>query len=255
VRYRAKELKADRIFVIVDARQWLHFRMVFATAQRAGWLGPSTSAVQVPFGTVLAADGRPFKTRAGDTVRLRDLLDAAVERARVVVAEKSPELDAAERERVALAVGMGAVKYADLSTLRNKDYAFDVDRMVSLTGNTGAYLQVAHARTRSILRRLGEPVVAPDPTGPLHPAERRLALALDGLDDRLADLVVTLEPHRLCGYLFALARTFADFYEQCPVLRAPSDRQRINRTALCDLTGRTLATGLNLLGIDAPDRI
>jgi arginyl-tRNA synthetase len=255
VRYRARELKADRILVVVDARQWLHFRMVFDAARQAGWLDASTRAVQVPFGTVLAADGRPFKTRAGDTVRLRDLLDAAVERARVVVAARSPGLDAAERERVALAIGMGAVKYADLSTSRSRDYAFDLDRMVSLTGNTGVYLQYAHARTRSILRKLGQPVLAPDPTGPVHPAERRLALALDGLDDTLADVALTLEPHRLCGYLFALARAFADFFEQCPVLRAPSERQRTNRAALCELTGRTLATGLNLLGIDAPERL
>jgi arginyl-tRNA synthetase len=255
VRYRARGLKADRILVVVDARQWLHFRMVFDAARRAGWLGASTSAVQVPFGTVLAADGRPFKTRAGDTVRLRDLLDAAVDRARVVVAEKSPGLVPAERDRVALAIGMGAVKYADLSTTRTKDYAFDVDRMVSLTGNTGVYLQYAHARTRSILRKLGQPVVAPDPTGPLHPAERRLVLALDGLDDTLADVALTLEPHRLCRYLYDLARTFADFFEECPVLRAPSERQRANRAALCELTGRTLATGLNLLGIEAPERL
>jgi arginyl-tRNA synthetase len=255
VRYRCRELKADRILVVVDARQWLHFRMVFDTARRAGWLGASTWAVQVPFGTVLAADGRPFKTRAGDTVRLRDLLDAAVERARVVVAEKSPGLEAAERDQVALAIGMGAVKYADLSTSRTKDYAFDVDRMMALQGNTGVYLQYAHARTRSILRKLGQPVVAPHPTGPLHPAERALALALDGLDDTLADVALTLEPHRLCGYLFALARTFADFFEECPVLRAPNERQRANRAALCELTGRTLATGLNLLGIEAPERL
>jgi len=255
VRYRARELKADRILYVVDSRQTLHLQMVFETARRAGWLGAVTSAVRVPFGTVLAADGRPFKTRAGDTVRLRDLLDAAVERARAVVAEKSPGLDATDRDRLALAVGMGAVKYADLSNSRIKDYAFDLDRMVSLHGNTGVYLQYAHARTRSILRKLGEPVVTPDPTVAPHPAERALALALDGFDDTLADVVLTLEPHRLCGYLFQLARTFADFFEECPVLRAPSEPQRSNRAALCELAGRTLATGLNLLGIDAPDRI
>jgi arginyl-tRNA synthetase len=255
VRYRVRDLKADRVLVLADTRQWLHLRMVFDTARRAGWLGPSTSVAQVRFGTVLAADGRPFQTRAGDTVRLRDLLDAAVERAWAVVAEKSPGLDAAERDRVALAVAMGAVKYADLSTSRNTDYAFDLDRMVSLTGNTGVYLQYTHARTRSILRKLDEPVVAPDPTGPLHPAERALVLALDRFDDALANVAVTLEPHRLCGYLYDLARTFADFFEQCPVLRAPSEGQRANRAALCELTGRTLATGLNLLGIEAPDRL
>jgi arginyl-tRNA synthetase len=189
-------------------------------------------------------------------VRLRDLLDAAVDRARAVISEKAPVLDTEELEYVIPAAGIGAVKYAELSTSRTKDYAFDIDRMVSFTGNTGVYLQYAHVRTRSILRRvpdLGSATV--DPTLPLHPAERALALALDEFADTLTDVADTLEPHRLCGYLFTLAKTYTEFFESCPVLKAETPRQRANRIALCQLTGRTLAAGLNLLGIEAPQRL
>jgi arginyl-tRNA synthetase len=256
IRYRIRDLKATRILYVVDARQALHFRMIFKTARRAGWLTDDVHAVHVPFGTVLAADGRPFKTRSGGTVRLGDLLDAAVDRARAAAANPHA-LDPDELERVAQAAGIGAVKYADLSTSRIKDYAFDVDRMVSLHGNTGVYLQYAHARIQAILRKLPDAAgsVAVDPTLPLHPAERTLALALDEFADTLADVADTLEPHRLCGYLFALAKAYTDFHESCPVLRAESPRQQGNRVALCHLTGRTLATGLDLLGIEAPPRL
>jgi len=251
LRYRIRDLKADRILYVVDARQALHFRLVFAAARRAGWLTDEVEVEHVAFGTVLGQDGRPFKTRSGDTVRLMDLLDAAVERARAVVAEKADPapVDVAEQ------AGIGAVKYADLSTSRTKDYVFDVDRMVSLTGNTGVYLQYAHTRIRSILRKAGDVPVAVDPTVPAHPAERALALALDGFGDTLADVGRTLEPHRLCGYLFALAKAFTDFYEACPVLSAATPAERGNRLALCHLTAGTLRQGLDLLGITAPERM
>ncbi|GII22850.1 arginine--tRNA ligase [Planosporangium mesophilum] len=257
IRYRIRDLKATRILYVVDARQAMHFRMVFATARRAGWLTDDVHAVHVPFGTVLAADGRPFKTRSGGTVRLSELLDAAVGRARDVISEKAHGLAPDELEHVVQAAGIGAVKYADLSTSRTKDYTFDVDRMVSFTGNTGVYLQYAHVRTRSILAKLpeGAALAAVDTTLPLHPAERALALALDDFADTLADVADTLEPHRLCGYLFALAKAYTDFFESCPVLRAETAAQRGNRVALCRLTGRTLATGLHLLGIEAPQRL
>ena len=257
IRYRVRELRADRILYVVDARQALHFRMVFATARRAGWLTAGVDAVHVPFGTVLAADGRPFRTRSGGTVKLADLLDAAVDRARAVVTEREHGFDPEDLEHVVRAAGIGAVKYAELSTSRTKDYAFDVARMVVRTGDTGVYLQYAHARTRSILRRLpGDPASATvDPSLPLHPAERALALMLDEFADALGDVAGTLEPHRLCGYLFALAKAFNDFFEECPVLRADTDAQRGNRTVLCRLTARTLATGLDLLGIEAPARL
>jgi arginyl-tRNA synthetase len=231
--------------------------MVFETARRAGWLTADVQAIHVPFGTVLAADGRPFKTRSGGTVRLSDLLDAAVDRARAVISEKAPGLDPEAIEHVVQAAGIGAVKYADLSTSRTKDYAFDVERMVSLHGNTGVYLQYAHARIQSILAKLPDDAApaAVDTTVPLHPAERALVLALDEFAGTLAEVAGTLEPHRLCGYLFALAKRYTDFHESCPVLRAETLQQRGNRVALCRLTGRTLATGLNLLGIEAPPRL
>jgi arginyl-tRNA synthetase len=183
-----------------------------------------------------------------------DLLDAAVDRARTIVAAKEHDLSDEELGQIAEQAGIGAVKYAELSTSRTKDYVFDLDRMVSFVGNTGVYLQYAHTRIRSILRRAGDPTVDVDPALPLHPAERALALELDAFGDVLAEVSQVLEPHRLCGYLYDVARTFTDFYEACPVLSA--DRPvRDNRLALCNLTARTLRQGLDLLGIAAPERM
>jgi arginyl-tRNA synthetase len=180
LRYRVRDLKADRILYVVDARQALHFRLLFEAARRMGWLGEDVEAVHVAFGTVLGPDGRPYKTRAGGTVRLMHLIDEAVATARRTVQEREPELDAAELDRIAEQAGVGAVKYADLSTSRLKDYVFDIERMVSLTGNTSVYLQYAHARIRSILRKAGDaPSATPDPRLPIHPAERALVLALE----------------------------------------------------------------------------
>ncbi|MEV0217272.1 arginine--tRNA ligase [Micromonospora sp. NPDC050695] len=257
IRYRIRDLKATRILYVVDARQALHFRMIFATARRAGWLTHDVDAVHVPFGTVLGPDGRPFKTRSGGTVRLSELLDAAVDGARTVIAEKAHGLDAATLDHVVQAAGIGAVKYADLSTSRTKDYTFDIGRMVALSGNTGVYLQYAHARIQSILRKVpgSKTVGQVDATLPLHPTERALILSLDECEEILTEVATTLEPHRLCGYMFELAKAYTEFYESCPVLRADTPAQRDNRIALCQFTGRTLATGLNLLGIEAPPRM
>ncbi|WP_053204639.1 arginine--tRNA ligase [Jiangella muralis] len=255
LRYRVRELRAGRVLYVVDARQALHFRLVVEAARRAGWLPGDVEVVHVSFGTVLGPDGRPFRTRAGDTVTLGSLLDAAVERARAVVAAKNPSLGPAAADRVAELTGIGAVKYAELSTSRTKDYTFDVDRMVSFAGNTGGYLQYAHARIAAILRRAeGEPDPVVEPAADLHPAERALGLALDAFGDTLADVARTLEPHRLCTYLYDTARAFTDFYEACPVLTAPEPR-RGNRLALCRLTAATLREGLALLGIAAPERM
>ncbi|QFU92931.1 arginine--tRNA ligase [Amycolatopsis sp. YIM 10] len=254
IRYRIRVLRADRLLYVTDSRQALHFRLIFEAARRAGWLTEEIEAAHVPYGTVLGSDGRPFKTRAGGTVRLMDLLDDAVARARAVVAEKNPGLEPAELDRIAEEAGIGAVKYADLSTSRIKDYTFDVDRMVALAGNTGVYLQYAHARISSILRNAGDADPVIDATVPLTAAERALALELDAYANTLIDVSQTLEPHRLCGYLYALARAFTTFYEVCPVLKAPNP-VRGNRLALCHLTARTLGHGLGLLGIAAPTRM
>jgi arginyl-tRNA synthetase len=254
IRYRIHDLKATRLLYVTDSRQSLHFQLIFEAAHRAGWLTDTIDAAHVPYGTVLGPDGRPFKTRAGGTVRLMDLLDDAVNRARAVVAEKDPGLDPAELDQIAEQAGIGAVKYADLSTSRVKDYAFDVNRMVSFTGNTGVYLQYAHTRIRSILRNAGDPDVTIDPTIPLEPAERALALELDAYADTLAEVSASLEPHRLCGYLYDLARDFTTFYENCPVLKA-DEPIRSNRLALCQLAAHTLNHGLGLLGITAPERM
>jgi len=254
LRYRVRDLKADRILYVVDARQALHFRLIFEAARRMGWLTESVEAVHVAFGTVLGPDGRPFKTRAGGTVRLMHLIDEAVDSARRTVAEREPDLSPAELDRIAEQAGVGAVKYADLSTSRVKDYTFDIARMVSLTGNTSVYLQYAHARIRSILRKAGDATTAPDPSLPMHPAERALVLALDEFGDVLRDVDAASEPHRLCTYLFETAKAFTDFYENCPVLSA-EEGVRANRLALCRLAAATLHDGLGLLGIAAPDRM
>ncbi|BEL07203.1 arginine--tRNA ligase [Actinoplanes sichuanensis] len=257
IRHRVGTLGASRLLYVVDSRQALHFRMVFETARRAGYLPDSVEAVHVSFGSVLGPDGRPFKTRAGDTVRLISLLDEALDRARITVQEKNQSLVGELLDQRAREVGIGAVKYADLSTGRARDYVFDIDRMVSLNGNTGVYLQYAHARIHSILRKASAADLAAsiDTTGALEPAERRLAMLLDELAPAIVSVTDTLEPHRLCGYLYSLAQAFTDFYEACPVLRAPTDEVRANRVILCRLTGDTLKIGLALLGIEAPDEL
>ncbi|HEY4018609.1 MAG TPA: arginine--tRNA ligase [Pseudonocardiaceae bacterium] len=254
IRYRVRDLKADRILYVVDARQAMHFRLIFETARRAGWLPETVEAVHVSYGAVLGPDGRPFRTRAGETARLLDLVTAAITKARDAVTEKNPDLPPAELDHIAEQAGIAAVKYADLSTSRAKDYLFDVDRMTSSTGNTGVYLQYAHVRIRSILNKAGEPAGPIDPTLPLHPAERALAVALDGFGAAVAEVGDVLEPHRLCGFLYDLAKTFSAFYEQCPVATT-EEPLRGNRIALCQLAAATLHGGLDLLGIGAPDRM
>jgi arginyl-tRNA synthetase len=261
IRHRVRELKATRILYVIDARQGPHhLRMVFETARKAGWLPDDVEAVHVPFGTILGTDGKPFRSRSGKTPRLKELLDDAVAGARTVVAEKSAGLPPEELEHVVQAAAIGAVKFADLSNARVKDYVFDPERMVALTGNTSVYLQYAHARACSVLGKLpselgGEAAVTVDRSVPIHRAERVLILALDEFGAVLAEVADTLEPHRLCTYLFELAKAFSDFWQHCPVLRADDAAQRGNRVALVRLTGRTLAQGLDLLGIEAPRRL
>ncbi|WP_258081308.1 arginine--tRNA ligase [Nocardia nova] len=254
IRYRINELGAQRLLYVTDSRQALHFQLIFETARRAGWLTDKVDAEHIAYGTVLGPDGRPFKTRTGGTVRLMDLLDDAFTKAREVVADKDPDLDPAELDKIAEQAGIGAVKYADLSTSRIKDYTFDLDRMIAFNGNTSVYLQYAHTRIRSILRKAGEPAPVVDVDLVLEPAERALALELDAYSSTVREVAETLEPHRLCGYLYELARDFTTFYDNCPVLSADEPVRR-NRLALCRLTAATLAHGLGLLGIAAPERM
>ncbi|MDT0321081.1 arginine--tRNA ligase [Streptomyces millisiae] len=257
IRNRVGALHADTLLYVVDARQALHFRMVFETARRAGWL-PDGVAHHLPFGTVLGKDGKPFKTRSGETVRLMDLLDEAVERAAEVVASKAPDLSPAEVAERATEVGIGAVKYADLSTSRSRDYVFDLDRMVSLNGDTSVYLQYAFARIQSILRRgaeRGAPAAAAHPELSLAPAERALGLQLDAFGETVDAAAESYEPHKLAAYLYGLASQFTTFYDQCPVLAAPEPAIVANRLFLCELTARTLREGMGLLGIHTPERL
>jgi arginyl-tRNA synthetase len=253
VRHRVTGLGADRVLYVVDARQALHFRMVFDTARRAGWIPPDVAVTHVQFGTMLGSDGKPFRTRYGGTARLTDLIDEAVAGAREVVAAKHPDLPDEVLAQRARQVGVGALKYADLATNRSRDYVYDPVRMLSLAGNTSVYLQFAHVRARSILAKAGAPGEI-DPDLPLTAAERSLILDLDGFSDVVVEVGQTLEPHRLCGYLFRLAQSATTFYERCPVLRAP-EPVRANRLALCRLTAQTLRAGLDLLGIESPDRL
>ncbi|MFD9097299.1 arginine--tRNA ligase [Streptomyces collinus] len=257
IRDRVFNLKANSIVYVVDARQSLHFKMVFETARRAGWLGDDVKAFQLAFGTVLGKDGKPFKTREGETVKLEDLLDEAVERATAVVREKAEKVGLTEQEIVENGryVGVGAVKYADLSTSAVRDYKFDLDQMVSLNGDTSVYLQYAYARIQSILRKAGEARPAAHPELALAPAERALGLHLDRFAETVLEVAESYEPHKLAAYLYQLATLLTSFYDQCPVLKAESPEQVENRLFLVDLTARTLHRGMALLGIRTPEKL
>jgi arginyl-tRNA synthetase len=256
VRDRVERLGADRILYVVGTEQAQHFQMIFAVAALAGWLPERVRAVHVAFAHILGADHKKLKSRTGDSVKLVELLDEAVERAAAAVAEREPAATGTEQAHAAAMLGIGAVKYADLSTERTRDYVFDWDRMLAFEGNTGPYLQYAHARIRSIFRR-GEvevPAGGPPPTL-AEPEERALALALVGFAEAVAAALESYSPSKLTGYLFELATTFTTFYETCPILRAPDAESRRSRLVLADLTARVLATGLGLLGIEAPERM
>ncbi|CAM5589714.1 Arginine--tRNA ligase OS=Streptomyces tendae OX=1932 GN=argS PE=3 SV=1 [Streptomyces tendae] len=255
IRNRVQDLHATTLLYVVDVRQSLHFRMVFETARRAGWLGDEVTAHNMAYGTVLGADGKPFKTRAGATVRLEDLLDEAVQRAAEVVREKARDLTEDEIQERAAQVGIGAVKYADLSTSPSRDYKFDLDQMVSLNGDTSVYLQYAYARIRSILRKAGEVRPAAHPELELHAAERALGLHLDAFGDTVFEAAAEYAPHKLAAYLYQLASLYTTFYDKCPVLKAETPEQVENRLFLCDLTARTLHRGMALLGIRTPERL
>ncbi|GGW92712.1 arginine--tRNA ligase [Streptomyces lomondensis] len=255
IRDRVFTIKANTLLYVVDARQSLHFKMVFETARRAGWLNGDVEAVQLAFGTVLGKDGKPFKTREGETVRLVDLLDEAIDRASAVVREKAQDLSEEEIAERGTQVGIGAVKYADLSTSASRDYKFDLDQMVSLNGDTSVYLQYAYARIQSILRKAGESRPAARPELDLHAAERALGLHVDAFAATVAEAAAEYAPHKLTAYLYQLASLFTAFYDKCPVLKAESPEQIENRLFLCDVTARTLHQGMALLGIRTPERL
>ncbi|MFP3936870.1 MAG: arginine--tRNA ligase [Phycisphaerae bacterium] len=257
IRYRTRELKADRILYVTDSRQSLHFRQIFAVARRAGFAGDDVSLEHVGFGMMLGSDHRPFRTRDGGTVRLNDLLDKAEQLAAELVRQRNPELAGDEEalREVSRAVGVGAVKYADLSQNRTSDYVFSWDKMLALDGNTAPYMQYAHARISSIFRRgRDEGVPASGDIRLEHPAERALAVALARFPETIRAVVDDCLPSVLCSYLYELAGAFMGFYENCPVLSSP-EPLRTSRLMLCRLTRRTVRTGLELLGIAAPEQM
>jgi len=256
IRFRIEELGADRIIYVTDARQALHFAQAFGVAHACGWTHRESSEVgleHVTFGTVLGEDNKPLKTRSGENIKLTDLLQEAVDRAYAVVNEKNSNLSEEKKQQVAHAVGIGAVKYADLSIDRNRDYVFAWDRMLALNGNTAPYLQYAHARICSIFRKGGvdEEAIA-GPFTVTHPAERALNIKLLEFPEVVAEVEKELRPHTLCTYLYELATAFSTFYDNCPVLTAETAEIRTSRLFLCRVTQETLARGLDLLGIQAP---
>ncbi len=256
IRYRIEKLHAHRALYVVGATQAMHLNMVWDTARRAGWLTDDVRPIHVQIGSVLGGDRKILRTRSGDSLRLMALLDDAVLNARKVIDDARPDLEESVRAQIAPQIGIGAVKYADLSVAHDSDYVFDLDRMLSLTGNTGPYLQYAAARVRSIFRTAG---LGMDDVGRRvvvrEPGERALALALLEFGTVVAAVGDELEPHRLCGYLFELAQTFSSFYENHPVLKAEDSELRESRLALCALTVRVLVQGLDLLGLESPEQM
>jgi arginyl-tRNA synthetase len=257
LRFRAGELQGDRLLYVVGSPQAQHFAMVFAVARLAGYVGPKVRTEHVGFGSILGSDRKMMKTRSGDTLRLIELLDEGRERALAELEKRGADLSPEAKIELADALSLAALKYADLSSDRIKDYVFDWDRMLAPEGNTGPYLQYAHARCRSLLRKLapGEAVDA----GAIriqHERERALALLLTGFGEAVEAVGSALEPHKLCSFLYDLASAFASFWTECPVLKddVPAD-VRASRMALSDLTGRVLVQGMDLLGIVAPERM
>ncbi|MBQ1081140.1 arginine--tRNA ligase [Nocardiopsis sp. B62] len=256
VRYRVDDLKADRILYVVGAPQAMHFKMVWAAARAAGWLPESVETTHVQIGNVLGPDGKILRTRSGAPVRLVQLLDEAIQRAAAVVAENRPDLDAESQAEIARKVGIGAVKYADLSVSHDTEYVFDFDRMLALTGNTGPYIQYAQARIRSIFRK-GEvdPRAVEGRITVSEGSERELALKLLGFGAVVEQVGDHLQPHRLSTYLFELAQNLTAFYEHCPVLTAGTDAERESRLALVSVALRVLVQGLDLLGVESPEHM
>ena len=259
VRYRFTELGAERAIYVIDSGQSLHLSMVFDAAAAAGWLPQREAAEHVQFGIVLGRDRKRLKSRSGETMRLVDLLDEAEQRAQAMVADRGGDLPAQQQAEIAHAVAMGAVKYADLANDRIRDYVLDFDQMLSMDGNTAPYLQYAHARIRSLFRRAGAAIADESTSAPIgvsHPAEHALAVRLLEFGGVVQRAGHDLELHKIAGYLFGLASDFTAFYEQCPILKDEIEPEvRAGRLHLAALTARVLRLGLDLLGIETPDRM
>lgn len=257
IRYRVNELKADRIVYVVGASQELHFEMVFAAAREAGWLPSEVEATHVKIGSVLGEDGKILRTRSGDSLRLMALLEEGVAKALRVIEELRPDLAAAKREEIAQQIGIGAIKYADLSTAHDSDYTFDLERMLSLQGNTAPYLQYAVARIRSITRKAAAAGVKLSTLAEVQPlveneAERALALTLLKFAPVIDVVQQEYVPHKLAAYLFDLAQDFTSFYDASPIMKEKDLAKQLGRLALAQLTEKTLVKGLELLGVEAP---
>ena len=269
IRRRVQTKGADRVVYCVDARQGLHFKLVFGAAAKAGYTHlsaeaasrfgrPNAALEHAAFGTILGTDTKPYKTRSGENVKLSALLDEAIARAAEAVRSKNPALDDAESRRVAEAVGIAAIKYADLSNDRVKDYVFSFDRMLAFEGNTGPYLMYALVRVRSIARKASEQGIAVDPLATMlinEKEEKALSLALLRYPGVVQSVAESLEPHRLCQYLYDLSAAYSGFFSNCRVLEAPNDAIRASRLRLCAITERILTDGLGLLGITTLDRM
>lgn len=255
IRYRNTTLAADRLLYFVDARQGFHFKQIFTLSKKASFAKPEMQLEHMAFGTMLGEDGKPFKTRSGDTVKLVDLLDEAQERAFALVTEKNPELAETERQEIARTVGIGAVKYADLSKNRLSDYVFSWDSMLSFEGNTAPYLQYAYARIRSIFRKVDN-YDAQAAIVLQEAAERTLAMKLLQFNEAIDSVAREGMPNHLCSYLYELSGNFMSFYEACPILKEGVDEAtQASRLRLADLTAQTLKTGLDLLGIQVMERM
>lgn len=251
VRHRVSELHAERVIYVIDARQSLHMQALFVISKNAGFAPKDLSLEHVAFGTMMGKDGRPFKTRDGGTVKLIDLLDEAVERAAKLVTEKNPDLSAAEVAKIAHAVGISSIKYADLSKNRLSDYIFDWEAMLSFDGNTAPYLQYAYSRIQSIFRKAGT-FNQNAPVAATETAEKQLAVALLQFEDIVTAVAENCYPHHLANYLYNLATLFSRFYESCPILKSEG-AVRESRLQLAALTAKTLKTGMDLLGLQVLD--
>ncbi len=256
-KYRYETLHADRVLYYIDSRQHQHLMQAWTIVRKAGYIPDSLSLEHHMFGMMLGKDGKPFKTRAGGTVKLSDLLDEALERARRLVAEKNPDMPADELEKLANAVGIGAVKYADLSKNRTTDYVFDWDNMLAFEGNTAPYMQYAYTRVLSVFRKAGieESALLNAPVMIAEDREAQLAARLLQFEETLTVVAREGTPHVMCAYLYDLAGLFSGFYEHCPILSAESEAVRNSRLKLALLTAKTLKLGLDTLGIETVERM